>query len=110
MALKLNIGQINSAAKGNNDLRETLTGIYNELLGVHQQIGSAPIQKVDTAPAFSGPPPPSQLSVSGANGQFPVSITLPQSSGSIGEHQRTRPMRRSIRRYPALQQLTSAPE
>ena len=85
MALKLNIGQINSAAKGNNDLRETLTGIYNELLGVHQQTGSAPIQKMDTAQAsFSGPPPPSQLSVSGANGQFLVSIILPQSSGSAG--------------------------
>jgi hypothetical protein len=83
MALKLNIGQINSAAKGNNDLRETLTGIYNELQGVHQQTGSAPIQKVDTTQAsFSGPPPPSQLSVGGANGQFLVSITLPQSSGS----------------------------
>ena len=82
MALKLNIGQINSAAKGNNDLRETLTGIYNELLAVHQQTGSAPIQKIDTAQAsFSGPPPQSQFSVRGANGQFSVSITLPQSSG-----------------------------
>ncbi len=82
MALKLNVGQINSAAKGNNDLRETLTGIYNELLGVHQQTGSAPIQKVDTVQAsFSGPPPQSRLTVTGANGQFSVSIALPQSSG-----------------------------
>jgi hypothetical protein len=82
MALKLNLGQINSAAKGNNDLRETLTGVYNELQSVYQQIGSGPIQKVDTiAPAFSGPPPPSQISVSGSNGQFTVSIALPQTSG-----------------------------
>ena len=90
MALKLNIGQINSAARGNNDLRETLTGIYNELLGVHQQTGSAPIQKVDTAQvSFSGPPPQSQFSVTGANGQFSVSITLPQSSGGSGAPKNT---------------------
>ena len=55
MALKLNIAQINSAAKGNNDLRETLTGIYNEFQSVYQQTGAAPIQKVDATPVkFSG--------------------------------------------------------
>ena len=82
MALKLNIAQINSAAKGNNDLRETLTGIYNEFQSVYQQTGTGTIQKVDaTAKAFSEPPPPSGLSVTGANGQFNVAITLPQQAG-----------------------------
>lgn len=81
MALKLNLSQINSAAKGNNDLRETLTGIYNEFQNVYQQTGAAPIQKVDsTATKFSGPPPTCGLSVTGANGQFAVSITLPQTA------------------------------
>jgi hypothetical protein len=28
MALSVNLAQINSAAKGNSDLRETLTGIH----------------------------------------------------------------------------------
>jgi hypothetical protein len=28
MALKVNLAQINSAARGNSDLRETLTGIH----------------------------------------------------------------------------------
>jgi hypothetical protein len=82
MALTLNIAQINSAAKGNNDLRETLTGIYNEFQSVYQQTGSAPIQKVDaTAVKFNGPPPPCGLSATGANGQFNISIVLPQQAG-----------------------------
>lgn len=82
MALKLNLGQINSAAKGNNELRETLTGVYNELQSVYQQIGAGPIQKVDaTGVAFSGAPAASQLTVRGANGQFNISIALPQAAG-----------------------------
>jgi hypothetical protein len=82
MALKLNIAQINSAAKGNNDLRETLTGIYNEFQSIYQQTGTGPIQKVDTtSKAFSGPPAPCGLSVTGANGQFNVAISLPQQAG-----------------------------
>jgi hypothetical protein len=82
MALKLNLGQINNAAKGNNDLRETLTGVYNEFQNLYQQTGSAPIQKVDSsATKFSGPPAQCGLSVTGANGQFSVSITLPQQAG-----------------------------
>ncbi|HEY4045577.1 MAG TPA: hypothetical protein VGM27_01820 [Acidobacteriaceae bacterium] len=84
MALKLNLGQINNAARGNNDLRETLTGVYNEFQAIYQQVGSSPIQKVDsTPPSFSGPPPLCAFSVTGANGQFSVSIMLPQ-SGSRG--------------------------
>ncbi len=82
MALKLNIAQINSAAKGNNDLRETLTGIYNDFQSVYQQTGTGPIQKVDATPTrFLGPPSPCGLSVTGANGQFNVAITLPQQAG-----------------------------
>ena len=104
MALKLNLGQINSAAKGNNELRETLTGVYNELQSVYQQIGAGPIQKVDaSAAAFSGPPSPSQLAVSGANGQFTVSITLPQaaSGGSAPKNPTNAPIYHEISSSPA---------
>jgi hypothetical protein len=102
MALKLNIAQINSAAKGNNDLRETLTGIYNEFQSVYQQTGAAPIQKVDATPVkFSGPPGQCGLSVTGANGQFNVAITLPQqASGSSAPQNATN--------APIYQELSSS--
>lgn len=102
MALKLNLGQINNAAKGNNDLRETLTGVYNEFQAIYQQVGSAPIQKVDSTPSsFSGPPPPCAYSVTGANGQFSVSITLPQ-AGNRG----TTP--KNTTNAPIYQELSSS--
>jgi hypothetical protein len=76
MALSVNLAQINSAAKGNSDLRETLTGIHLALQSLYAQTGSAPITKVDTrAATFTSPPSPSQLSVTGANGSFSVAIT-----------------------------------
>jgi hypothetical protein len=76
MALSVNLAQINSAAKGNSDLRETLTGIHLALQSLYAQTGSAPITKVDTrAATFTAPPSPSQLSVTGANGSFNVAIT-----------------------------------
>jgi hypothetical protein len=76
MALSVNLAQINSAARGNSDLRETLTGIHLALQSLYAQTGSAPITKVDTrAATFTAPPAPSQLSVTGANGSFNVAIT-----------------------------------
>jgi hypothetical protein len=76
MALSVNLAQINSAARGNSDLRETLTSIHLALQSVYAQTGSAPITKVDTrAATFTSPPAPSQLSVTGANGSFSVAIT-----------------------------------
>jgi hypothetical protein len=76
MTLSVNLAQINSAAKGNSDLRETLTGIHLALQSLYAQTGSTPLTKVDTtAAAFTAPPAPSQLAVSGANGSFSVSIT-----------------------------------
>jgi hypothetical protein len=76
MALSANLAQINSAAKGNSDLRETLTSIHLALQSLYAQTGSAPITKVDTrAAAFTSPPSPSQLSVTGANGSFSVAIS-----------------------------------
>lgn len=103
MALRLSIGQINQAAKGDNDLRETLTGIYNELAALHQQTGSSPIQKVDRAPAGYNPPPPvSSFSVVGANGQFQISIMLPQqSAGSQAP--------KNAANAPIWQELSSSP-
>jgi hypothetical protein len=78
MALSVNLAQINSAAKGNSDLRETLTGIHLALQSLYAQTGSAPITKIDTrAAAFTSPPSPSQLSVTGANGSYSVAITNP---------------------------------
>lgn len=103
MALKLNLSQINSAAKGNNDLRETLTGVYNELQAVYQQIGSAPLKKVDAkATKFSGPPAPCGLSVTGANGQFIVAITLPQQASGSNSPQ-------NPSNAPLFQELSSSP-
>jgi hypothetical protein len=76
MALSVNLAQINSAAKGNQDLRETLTGIHLALQSLYAQTGSAPLAKVDTSAAnFTAPPAVSQLAVSGANGSFTVAIT-----------------------------------
>jgi hypothetical protein len=76
MALSVNLAQINSAAKGNQDLRETLTGIHLALQSLYAQTGSAPLAKVDTRAAnFTAPPAVSQLAVSGANGSFTVAIT-----------------------------------
>jgi hypothetical protein len=76
MALSVNLAQINSAAKGNSDLRETLTSIHLSLQGIYAQTGSAPLAKVDTTAAnFTAPPAASQLAVSGANGSFSVAIT-----------------------------------
>jgi hypothetical protein len=78
MALSVNLAQINSAAKGNSDLRETLTGIHLALQSLYAQTGSAPITKIDTrAATFTAPPAPSQLSVTGANGSYSVAITIP---------------------------------
>jgi hypothetical protein len=48
MALSVNLAQINSAAKGNSDLRETLTGIHLALQSLYAQTGSSPITKIDT--------------------------------------------------------------
>ena len=76
MALSVNLAQINSAAKGNNDLRETLTGIHLALQSLYAQTGSAPLAKVDTsATNFTSPPAVSQFTVTGANGNFSVAIT-----------------------------------
>ena len=79
MALSVNLAQINSAAKGNSDLRETLTGIHLALQSLYAQTGTTPLTKVDaSAAAFTSPPAPSQLAVTGANGSFTVSITPAQ--------------------------------
>src|ERR1700722_11154926 len=76
MALKVNLAQINSAARGNSDLRETLTGIHLALQSLYAQTGTTPLTKVDTTTAaFTAPPAASKLSVSGVNGSFTVSIT-----------------------------------
>ncbi len=76
MALSVNLAQINSAAKGNNDLRETLTSIHLALQSIYAQTGSGPLAKVDTTAAnFTAPPAVSQFTVSGANGSFSVAIT-----------------------------------
>ena len=62
MALRVNLAQINSAAKGNSDLRETLTGIHLALQSLYSQTGSTPLTKIDaSANAFTSPPAPSQL-------------------------------------------------
>jgi len=78
MALNVNLAQINAAASGNSDLRETLTGIHLALQSLYAQTGSAPLSKVDAAATpFVAPPAPSQLAVTGANGSFTVSLTPP---------------------------------
>jgi hypothetical protein len=81
MTLKVNLAQINGAARGNSDLRETLTGIHLALQSLYAQTGAAPLDKVDARPSvFTAPPPPSQLLVTGANGSFSVSITTPRNA------------------------------
>src|SRR5271156_7166698 len=88
MALKVNLAQINSAARGNGDLRETLTGIHLALQSLYAQTGTTPLSKVDaTTAAFTSPPAASRLSVSGANGGFTVSITAAQSSNNAPIYQ-----------------------
>ena len=42
MALSVNLAQINAAAKGNSDLRETLTGIHLALQSLYAQTGTTP--------------------------------------------------------------------
>lgn len=83
MSLTVNAAQINSAAKGNNDLRETLTSMHLAIQSIYSG-ATAPLAKVD-AKSTKNLAPPSQcgLSVTGANGNFNVTITLPQqASGS----------------------------
>jgi hypothetical protein len=103
MALKVNLAQINSAARGNSDLRETLTGIHLALQSLYAQTGTAPLQKIDATPAaFTSPPAPSQLAVSGANGSFTVSITTPQNASGP-----TAP--RNAINAPIYQEISSSP-
>jgi hypothetical protein len=88
MALSVNLAQINAAAKGNSDLRETLTGIHLALQSLYAQTGTAPLSKVDQhAKAFTAAPAPSQFNVSGANGSFGVSITSSQNAGNTPIYQ-----------------------
>jgi hypothetical protein len=83
MALKVNLAQINSAARGNHDLRETLTAIHLALQSLYAQTGTTPLNKVDvSAGAFTAPPAVGQLSVSGANGNFSVSIMPASAAGN----------------------------
>ena len=58
MALSVNLAQINSAARGNSDLRETLTGIHLALQSLYAQTGTAPLTKVDATAAAPMPTPP----------------------------------------------------
>jgi hypothetical protein len=104
MALKLNLAQISSAAKGNSDLRETLTGIYNEFQAVYSQIGSGPLTKVDSAASatsVSSPPPPCSFQATGANGSFSVAITLPQNASGANAP-------KNATNAPIYQQLSSS--
>ncbi len=77
MALKVNLAQINAAARGNSDLRETLTGIHLALQSLYAQTGTTPLTKVDAAAAaFTSPPTASRLVVTGANGSYTATITV----------------------------------
>jgi hypothetical protein len=88
MALSVNLAQINSAARGNSDLRETLTGIHLALQSLYAQTGTTPLTKVDaTAATFTAPPAASRLAVTGANGSFTVSITTGQSANNAPVYQ-----------------------
>ena len=83
MALKVNLAQINGAAGGNSDLRETLTGIHRAIEQLYAQTGAAPLNKIDTRVApFTAPPSGSQLAVTGANGSFTISITAPPNASA----------------------------
>lgn len=83
MALTINLAQINRAAGGNSDLRESLTSIHLAIQSIYAG-ATAPLAKVDANPTKNlAPPAQCGLSVSGANGSFTVTITLPQqASGS----------------------------
>jgi len=88
MALSVNLAQINSAARGNSDLRETLTGIHLALQSLYAQTGTTPWPRsMPPRLAFTAPPAASKLSVSGANGSFTVSITAAQSSNNAPVYQ-----------------------
>lgn len=103
MALNVNVSQINLAAGKNQPLRDTLVGIHLALQSLYAQTGSAPLQKVDaTANKFSGPPPQCGLSVTGSNGQFLVSITLPQQASGSSAPQ-------NASNAPIYQELSSSP-
>jgi hypothetical protein len=101
MALTVNLAQINAASKGNNDLRESLTSLHLAVQSIYSG-ATAPLAKVD-AKSTKNLAPPAQcgLSVSGANGSFTVTITLPQqASGSQAPANATN--------APIYQQLQSA--
>src|SRR6202050_3196006 len=103
MALSVNLAQINSAAKGNSDLRETLTGIHLALQSLYAQTGTTPLSKIDASAApFTSPPAPSQLAVTGANGSFNIAITTPQNASGA-----TAP--RNATNAPIYQELSSSP-
>ncbi|MGC2400640.1 MAG: hypothetical protein WA510_12680 [Acidobacteriaceae bacterium] len=88
MALSVNLAQINAAAKGNSDLRETLTGIHLALQSLYAQTGTAPLSRIDKqVNAFTGAPAPSQFMVTGANGRFSISITPTQNAGNTPVYQ-----------------------
>jgi hypothetical protein len=88
MALNVNLAQINSAARGNSDLRETLTAIHLSLQSLYAQTGTTPLTKVDAGtPAFTAPPAIGQLNVTGANGNFSVSITPANTAGNAVVYQ-----------------------
>ena len=95
MALKVNLAQITAAARGNSDLRETLTAIHLSLNALYAQTGSAPLTRIDTTTvAFTPPPPAARLAVTGANGSFTVALT---------------PTANTTRAVPTYQQISSSP-
>lgn len=105
MTLTPNLAQINSAAKGNNDLRETLTSLLLGQQSLQAQTGSGPLKKVDsTANKNLGPPAQCGLSVTGANGSFTVNITLPQQAS--GSSQPANPTNAAL--YQQVQSSTAA--
>ena len=76
MALKVNLAQINAAAQGNSDLRETLTSMHLALQSLYAQTGTGPLSKTDgAATPFVAPPSPARFSVSGGNGNFTIAVT-----------------------------------
>jgi hypothetical protein len=104
MAVSISTAQINSAAKGNKDLLETLLAVQDAFNQLYQQTGSGPLKKVDYAPTASsslGTPPVSGLAVTGANGSFAVTITLPQ-QGTASKNASNAPI------YQQLQSSTAS--
>lgn len=83
MTLTPNLAQINAAARGNNDLRESLTALHLAVQSLYAG-ATAPLKKVDANPTANlGVPAQCGLDVTGANGNFTVTISLPQqASGS----------------------------